>query len=56
MRESKTQALDEGNCGVARPEVLRDAKPEWLKEQGVISLQEIWTAYHYPKGAPRVVE
>ncbi|HOG93291.1 MAG TPA: hypothetical protein PLE80_06935 [Opitutaceae bacterium] len=28
---------------------------EWLKEQGVVSLQESWTAYHYPGGAPRVV-
>ena len=29
---------------------------EWLKEQGVVSLQESWIAYHYPGGAPRVVE
>ena len=28
---------------------------EWLKEQGVVSLQESWIAYHYPGGAPRVV-
>ena len=26
---------------------------EWLKQQGVVSLQEAWLAYHYPKGAPR---
>ena len=29
---------------------------EWLKKQGVVSLQESWTAYHYPGGAPRVDE
>jgi hypothetical protein len=56
MRESKTQASGEGDCGVARLEVLRDAKPEWLMEQGVVSLQESWPAYHSPGGAPRVVE
>ncbi len=27
---------------------------EWLKQQGVVSLQEAWLAYHYPKGAARV--
>jgi RNA-directed DNA polymerase len=29
---------------------------EWLKQQGVVSLQESWTAYHYPGGAARVAE
>ena len=29
---------------------------EWLKKQGVVSLQESWTAYHYPGGAARVDE
>ena len=29
---------------------------EWLKRQGVVSLQEAWLAYHYPGGAPRVDE
>jgi RNA-directed DNA polymerase len=29
---------------------------EWLREQGVVSLQESWIAYHYPGGAPRVDE
>lgn len=29
---------------------------EWLKQQGVVSLQESWIAYHYPGGAARVAE
>gem|GEM_PF-1121402 len=29
---------------------------EWLKKQGVVSLQESWIAYHYPGGAARVDE
>ena len=29
---------------------------EWLKKQGVVSLQESWIAYHYPGGAPRIAE
>jgi len=29
---------------------------EWLEKQGVVSLQQAWIAYHYPGGAPRVVE
>ncbi len=29
---------------------------EWLKQQGVVFLQESWTAYHYPGGAPRGAE
>jgi hypothetical protein len=27
---------------------------EWLKQQGVVSLQESWIAYHYPGCTPRV--
>jgi hypothetical protein len=29
---------------------------ECLTQQGVVFLQESWTAYHYPGGAPRGAE